>query len=155
MDEPSTLCFDAKGIGKSILLYIYYYDTPAAAMASGITEGSGIRTDGPYRNIKGSFTGHKIGEDVHQVEFVYNMNWVGNVPVDPSGVSNIGLVARDGDVCIAMIEHGPPNYVFTPIDKWMLENTAIDVFKRSAVYGMTAVTKPDTPMEPMPVIKPE
>jgi hypothetical protein len=36
----------------------------------------------------------------------------------------------------------------------MLENTAIDVFKRAAVYGMTAVTTPDTPLEPLPVIKP-
>ncbi len=152
--EPTTLRFDAKGSGKHILIYIDYYHTAAAAKASRTTEGTGIPTQGMFKNTEGSFTGHKIGEDVHHVDFYLSMNVMNGVKVDPYKVVSIGLVARDGDVCISMTEDGPPNYVFTALDKWMLENTAIDVFKRAAVYGMTAVTTPNTPLEPLPVIEP-
>ncbi len=154
VDEPSMLRFDAFGSGKHIFLYIYYYHTAAAAKASRITESSGIPSQGMFKNTEGSFTGHKIGEDVHHVDFYLSMNVMNGVKVDPYKVVEIGLVARDGDVCVSMIEDGPPNYVFTALDKWMLENTAIDIFKRASVYGMTAITKPNTPLEPLPAIEP-
>ncbi len=154
VDVPSTLRFDAEGSGKHIFMYIDYYPTAAAAKASRTTEGSGIRTQGMFKNTAGSFTGHKIGEDVHTVDFYSSIGIINGIKVDPYKVVSIGLVARDGNVCISMAEDGPPNYVFTALDKWMLENTAIDVFKRAAVYGMTAVTKPNTPLEPLPVIEP-
>ncbi len=154
VDEPSNLCFDAFGSGKHILLYIDYYHTAAAAKASRTTEGSCVPCQTMFKNMEGSFTGRKIGEDVHHVDFYLSMNVMNGVKVDPYKVVEIGLVARDGDVCVSMIEDGPPNYVFTALDKWMLENTAIDIFKRAAVYGMTAVTKPNTPLEQLPAIEP-
>ena len=145
-DGPITALYWARGNVKHITLFVTYYNDPKSAKAAEISKGSDIMTSGPYKNVAGSFSGHAIGEEVRHIYFSYG-------PVSESYVGAIGLTARDGDVVVACSLRSRHRYHFTALDEWMLENTAIDILKRAAVYGMTAVTTPDTPLEPLPVIK--
>ncbi len=146
-DGPITALYWATGNDKKIAVFVYYYNDPKSAKSAEISKGSGIATSGLYKNVAGSFSGHAIGEEVRHIYIV-------DGPVGEERVGAIGLVARDGDVVVACSLRSRHPYHYTALDEWMLENTAIDIFKRAAVYGMTAVTTPDTPLEPLPVIKP-
>ncbi len=147
-DRPVTGLFRATGNGKTITLFVSYYNDPKSAKAAEISKGSGVKTSGTYKNVAGSFSGHAIGEEVRHIYF-YSI-----YAREAGRVVGIGLTARDGDVVVAMSLNLGNHRHYTAVDEWMLENTAIDIFKRAAVYGMTAVTTPETPLEPLPVIKP-